>query len=312
MARVTLQTLLDRSVSRMGNVNDVVEETILEVIKRAYKEGINCQVSSGLRTMEEQAAIYGQGRSSFWYKGKDYGNPSKGIVSNAKPGYSYHNFGLAVDYFLTSEDGSKAIWVVNNDWKRVAAIAKSLGFEWGGDWSSFKDYPHLQMTGGLSTADLRNGQYPKLVSKVPSPKSSSNSKFLDKGDKGEKVRVLQNKLLAAGEKLPRYGSDGHFGAETDDAVKAFQARRKVAVDGIVGPITEKELEKVLPDYTRILKDQKPMLQGNDVRAVQRVAGAKDDSHYGPKTAGVVEDYQKKYKLLVDGIVGKQTWGHMFG
>ena len=37
----------------------------------------------------------------------------------------------------------------------VVAIAKNLGFDWGGDWSGFKDYPHLQMTFGLSLRELQ-------------------------------------------------------------------------------------------------------------------------------------------------------------
>ncbi|GAA0449393.1 MAG: M15 family metallopeptidase [Bacillota bacterium] len=64
--------------------------------------------------------------------------------------------------FIVSDDGQKAIWTVNAKWKRVAAIGKSLGFEWGGDWSSFKDYPHLQMTGGLTLSQLQAGKRPNL------------------------------------------------------------------------------------------------------------------------------------------------------
>jgi len=97
-------------------------------------------------------------------------------VTNARGGYSNHNFGLAVDYFLVSDDGSKALWTVNNKWKRVAAIGKELGFSWGGDWSSFRDYPHLEMTGGLSTAQLRAGNRPRLVSKVSNTVSGGTSK----------------------------------------------------------------------------------------------------------------------------------------
>jgi peptidoglycan LD-endopeptidase CwlK len=39
-------------------------------------------------------------------------------------------------------------------------MAKALGFEWGGDWAQFKDYPHLQMNFGLTLADLQNGKRP--------------------------------------------------------------------------------------------------------------------------------------------------------
>lgn len=159
MARVKLQTLLDRSNKNMASgTHAVVRETALEVIKRAYKEGINVQISEGHRSYARQNELYAQGRTKP-------GN----IVTNAKGGQSWHNFGIAVDYFLTNTDGSKAVWTVNNDWRRVAQIGKSLGFEWGGDWTSFKDYPHLQMTGGYTLAQLRNGAKPKLTSKVNNP-----------------------------------------------------------------------------------------------------------------------------------------------
>ncbi|WP_260399791.1 M15 family metallopeptidase [Peribacillus simplex] len=66
------------------------------MIKRANKEGIYAQISAGYRSMEEQAALFGQGRF-YSYKGKNYSNL-------AKPGQSFHNFGVAIDFFLVSED----------------------------------------------------------------------------------------------------------------------------------------------------------------------------------------------------------------
>ena len=70
------------------------------------------QISAGYRSMEEQAALYGQSRF-YSYKGKDYSNLAKPKVTDAKPGQSFHNFGLAVDYFLVTEDGKTALWTVN-------------------------------------------------------------------------------------------------------------------------------------------------------------------------------------------------------
>jgi len=65
---------------------------------------------------------------------------------------------------------------------------------------------------------------------------------LRKGDKGEEVRVLQNKLLALGYSLPKYGADGSYGAETTTAVIAFQTDKGLLVDGICGQITQAALE----------------------------------------------------------------------
>lgn len=169
---VSLDTLISRSVARLGDVHPSLEEYTIELIKRCYKEGIRVQISSGFRSFIDQAYIYGQGRSYYMYKGKNYGRlrDDNGkllpIVSNAQPGGSIHNYGLAIDYFLVTEDGNNSIWNVNADWKRVAAIAKEMGFEWGGDWSSFRDYPHLQFTKGLTLSQISQGMrptFPKLI-----------------------------------------------------------------------------------------------------------------------------------------------------
>ena len=37
-----------------------------------------------------------------------------------------------------------------------AHSGKSVGLEWGGDWTGFKDWPHFQYTGGLSLAQCRS------------------------------------------------------------------------------------------------------------------------------------------------------------
>lgn len=56
-----------------------------------------------------------------------------------------------------------------------------------------------------------------------------------KGDKNdETVRLIQQRLLDLGYNLGRWGADGDFGADTDDAVRAFQRDEGLAVDGIVG------------------------------------------------------------------------------
>lgn len=65
---------------------------------------------------------------------------------------------------------------------------------------------------------------------------------LKKGCKGEDVRELQKKLLDRGYKLPKYGADGDYGAETQAAVKAFQQDWGLKVDGIAGPETQKMLD----------------------------------------------------------------------
>lgn len=90
------------------------------------------------------------------------------IVTNAKGGTSYHNYGLAFDFALLLPNGTSLSWDINRDgdkdktadWQEVVQEAKRLGLEWGGDWTSFKDYSHLQMTFGLTIDQLRAGKRP--------------------------------------------------------------------------------------------------------------------------------------------------------
>ena len=110
-------------------------------IKSAEKIGINLRITNdgGLRTFEEQDALYAKGRTTSGSK-----------VTNAKAGKSYHNYGLAIDV-VEIRDG-KAIW--NNPRQaEIVAIGKKYGFEWGGDWSK-PDKPHFQLTFGFTTAQL--------------------------------------------------------------------------------------------------------------------------------------------------------------
>ncbi|WP_077623853.1 peptidoglycan-binding protein [Sediminibacillus massiliensis] len=310
---LSVQTLIDRSVRNMGSgIHPVVKEAAIEVIKRAYDEGIYAQISSGYRSNARQQQLYNQGRTTP-------GN----IVTNARPGTSYHNYGLAVDYFLVSSDGSKALWTVNNKWKRVAAIGKSLGFEWGGDWTSFKDYPHLQMTGGLSISQLQRGARPNLSSKakVGQVKSATAKGFYENGDSGPEVEAFQKRLLDLGYKLPKYGADGNFGDETEDAVRQFQEDREIEVDGFVGPETQAELKKdnkIKVPETNLKRGD----SGTEVEDMQAAfasiyfypeKGAKNngiDGRYGPKTENCVYRFQKYYGLKKDGKYGPETRGKL--
>lgn len=119
-----------------------------------------------LRTFKEQNELYQIGRTK----------PGK-IVTNAKGGQSFHNYGLAFDLVLII-DGKEASWDIVkdfdgdkvSDWMECVSIAKKYGYEWGGDWAKFKDYPHFQKTFGKSIAELLvcekfmqdNIQYPRL------------------------------------------------------------------------------------------------------------------------------------------------------
>lgn len=126
---------------RIATLDKRVQPFATRFINRVYTElGITLRVTQGRRSIVEQNGFYAQGRTK----------PGK-IITNAKGGYSYHNFGLALDVVVIKN--GQADWTVLN--KDIVRIAKEEGFEWGGDWKSFKDYPHFQMTFGQSLEQLR-------------------------------------------------------------------------------------------------------------------------------------------------------------
>lgn len=250
--KVELKKLLNDSVENMGSgIHSVVKESALEMIKRAYEENIYVKITSGYRSFAEQAKLYGQGRNNYIYEGKQYANPNENVVTHAEPGESNHNFGLAIDFVLLSEDGKKALWEVDNYWKHVAAIGKQLGFQWGGDWNSFKDYPHLEMIGGLTLSQLRAGKQPKLVSNIANIETVSVKKENAAIIK-EAVVPYPNKLfkvtspLISGKDIeriqraigvPEKDIDGKYGKDTEKLVKAYQKKKGLVSDGIVGKDT---------------------------------------------------------------------------
>lgn len=57
---------------------------------------------------------------------------------------------------------------------------------------------------------------------------------------------------------------------------------------------------------RILRNQSPMMRGDDVKAVQKAVGVTADGIFGPSTETAVRKYQEERGLQVDGIVGPAT------
>ena len=74
--------------------------------------------------------------------------------------------------------------------------------------------------------------------------STSTYPTLRLGSTGDAVREMQQLLLRAGESLPRWGADGDFGSETLAAVRSFQRKHQLAVDGVCGKCTWARLEEV--------------------------------------------------------------------
>lgn len=129
------------------------------------------------------------------------------------------------------------------------------------------------------------------------------------GDSGRSVRDIQDRLTALGyECLP--DAPGEFDTGTTDAVIAFQRKRGVAADGIVGADTWRALwEASYKLGDRLLWLRRPMLRGDDVADLQRMLNGlgfdagKVDGIFGPDTRRAVLDFQHNRGMAEDGICG---------
>lgn len=150
-----LTQLDERSAKNIATLHLKVQQIfinwIIESQALAKTLGYEYKAISGNRTWEEQAKIYAQGRTA----------PGK-IVTNAKPGYSNHNYGIAVDMGVF-KDG-KYLDSINPSeseafHRKAATIAEKYNIEWGGSWKTFKDYPHFEYKTGRSLAQMRQLVY---------------------------------------------------------------------------------------------------------------------------------------------------------
>ena len=131
-------------MSKIDTLHPLIREEVKHLVDHVNANvltgNVNMIVTQGLRTFEEQDALYAK----------------RPKVTNAKGGQSIHNYGLAFDFCLV--DGKKTIWDVAKDfdgdkqpdWLEVVKVFKTAGYTWGGDFRSFKDAPHFEKTFGYT------------------------------------------------------------------------------------------------------------------------------------------------------------------
>jgi peptidoglycan L-alanyl-D-glutamate endopeptidase CwlK len=132
------------SINRLNLLHPLLRKNAL----MAYDEAVQATpgnvhpfILETLRSFKRQQELYDQGRTK----------PGP-IVTNAKPGRGFHQYGMAIDF--ANKVNGKINWKVDEHWITVVNIFKDHGWEWGGDWKSLKDYPHLQYTFGYTWKEL--------------------------------------------------------------------------------------------------------------------------------------------------------------
>ena len=114
-----------RNRENIAKLADNTKVLTLKWYEYCVKNNINILIYETIRTEEQQRQNVANGKSQTMK--------------------SYHLVGQALDFVPVNNKG-QTLWngYEAADIKKAVAYAKSLGFEWGGDWKSFVDKPHLQ------------------------------------------------------------------------------------------------------------------------------------------------------------------------
>ncbi len=152
-----------------ANIEDLVPEfrqRAQQLLQNCTERGVAMRAYFTLRSPFDQAKLWRQSRSreeidrqiaEFRANGADFlahclesvgpqfGDP----VTNAPPGYSWHQWGEAVDCFWLVDGHAEWSTLKKidgiNGYRIYAEEAQSLGLEAGGFWRSIKDWPHVQL-----------------------------------------------------------------------------------------------------------------------------------------------------------------------
>jgi peptidoglycan LD-endopeptidase CwlK len=121
--------------SKLNDLHPVFRQRLIKFLKICEEHDLVVDVFEGHRSFSKQKTLYDIGRVK----------PGK-KVTNARPGFSWHNHGLAAD--IVFKPKGKWSWAEKHDWETLGRLGKMSGLEWGGDWK-MRDRPHFQYTNGL-------------------------------------------------------------------------------------------------------------------------------------------------------------------
>ena len=157
----------------------------------------------------------------------------------------------------------------------------------------------------------RISRYRKLVKDTYQSRNLSEV-ILKFGMNGVEIEELQKILISLN--YLKGNPDGYFGKSTEKAVLNFQKDSNQVMDGIVGPITWTYLEKTQNEEMPV---NEPTIKEGDsnlfVTSLQMKLNAlgylkeEPDSVFGSSTERAVREFQRANNLIIDGIVGPDTW-----
>jgi len=205
------------------------------MVEKAKADGVELKpVSAGdtYRTYDSQLAAFKQrytkepnGNATRTFEGVKWYKKDPKLASLAAPGTSQHNSGLAVDVHTAAET-KRLKWLIDN--------VKTFGFS----WEVVPEEPwHLRYVNGDDVPAAVKAYMDKNGIKAPEGKTEpivqqkedDGGLKLKLGDKGEKVKELQNLLNKKGFACP---VNGDFDLATQKAVNYFKKSANLQTNGV--------------------------------------------------------------------------------
>ena len=200
-------------------------------------------------------------------------------------------------------------------------VGRSTWYKISYIYVSVKDLAELTSEGETFSGTLPDGSW------------NLGSSVLKQGSTGSEVEQMQfwlSTLAQYESSIPSVTVDGVYGSGTAAAVRAFQRRYGLTVDGIVGLTTWTEL---YDQFRSIQSDNgtpnaypgtalREGSSGQNVRLVQfwlkiartvytSLANVTVDGKFGAGTAAAVQRFQRYFGLTADGVVGRITWNKLY-
>jgi len=200
-------------------------------------------------------------------------------------------------------------------------VGRSTWYKISYIYVSVKDLAELTSEGETFSGTLPDGSW------------NFGSSVLKQGSTGSEVEQVQfwlSTLAQYESSIPSVTVDGVYGSGTAAAVRAFQRRYGLTVDGIVGRTTWTEL---YDQFRSIQSDNgtpnaypgaalRQGSSGQNVRLVQfwlkiartvysRLNNITVDGIFGSSTAAAVRRFQTYFGLTSDGVVGRTTWNKLY-
>jgi hypothetical protein len=212
-------------------------------------------VSSGVRTYAQQKELYRRYKAGTFPNlvanpDRVFGGGFQGSWHMQQPNHPEGSYGFAVDFRIIGNVSTATVNQVAKEYGLVRTVPsewwhhQAYGYRYDTKKYDWYPAPAINKEDEVATNTIVKAEKQAIIPNFELAMKTT----LRKGKRGKAVELLQALLARKGYRLSsnsskKTGIDGHFGGYTLRAVKQFQKKTGLVVDGIVGPNTWKALVK---------------------------------------------------------------------